>query len=660
MAEAASERSGDGAPDDAGGLTHRLRRKLDWTYGLLAWTAIVAPLAMLTVDGSGGDLISLAAEAIDSPLWESVVQWLVVLAIVGEFPVSAVAMALGARFPRRRMLLALVLADLVVVMRYLVYPVLDDAFPASILVYAVSRGLVLLYGVTGLAICTIWFVRGRRRFGVGDRGVATARAQLGDPYWPADGPISRRQLDLAYGCFAWATFGWQAVFVGANSLESAISYFTSQLVPGTAVVTAATGFWLLFRVRREPGLVVLAMLALSLAAAIVSAQVIQQAEFAALVSRARTGEVVGDGIGVSLARVMAQWLGWTFIAAQILGPVLLVRWCCMARLSRETFDPQRDRQGWPTLDAARITGRRPETVEVPPGAAEKPPRVAATVTFWWYVAALAVTLTAFVLANMFTMQEMWIEFRNYGTDRPAVIGQFAPVVFFYVLAVSYGLLLLVPPVVTLPLAAFTASRWKRPTSILLLRPFHQGRASRALAKVVRRDLGSVGHVYSLADADIHVPWYMTLSTLLGQLSILSFGYCEISRPRQLDGLVGSLRRPWFRSVNWAVSWSKVFPISTTDTAWVGVVRRLLESVDLVVVDVSVWRPNVVHELELCSELGVLPRVVCIARAGSLAQARARLDQDEHWRLLAVHPYDDAGNAPSLRLGDGHEVAMSSR
>lgn len=278
------------------------------------------------------------------------------------------------------------------------------------------------------------------------------------------------------------------------------------------------------------------------------------------------------------------------------------------------------------------------------------PRVAAWVTFWWNIAALGAALAVFILVNAYTLGQMWIEFLNYGKDRPAAIGQFGPAVFFYVLALSYGLLLLVPPALTFPLAALTAWKWKRPPSILLLRAFHLGKASNALSKVVRRDLASVGHVYSLADADIHVPWYLTLSTLFGQFSILSFGYREITRPRQLERLVRSLRRPWFRSVNWTVSWSKVFPISTTDSAWMQVVTTMLDRVDVVVVDLSVWRPNLARELQLCTELGILPRVVLIARAENLAAARMRLDQDERWRDLPLHSYDDAGNAPTLRLG----------
>jgi hypothetical protein len=503
--------------------------------------------------------------------------------------------------------------------------------------------------VTCIAVCPTWFTRGRRRFGTGERA-ADVRAQFGDPYWPSDGPISRSQLDLAYGCFAWATFGWQLALTSAVSLEQAISYFLIQVVPGTAVVTAMTGLWLLLRVRRDPGLVVLAVLALGLTVAVASSQVAQQLEPLVRMSQLQTGEASYSGAGLFVATLLAKWLSWTSIAALVLGPVLVVRWCCRARLSRETFDPQRDRQTWGKSDGTMMSARtRPP--EVPSDAAvERPPRVLARVTFWWFVAAFATALTAFVLTNAFVFEQMWIEFLNYGRDRPSAFGQFAPLVFFYVLSLSYMLLLLVPPALTFPLAAFTAWRWTRPTSILLLRPFHQGQASRALAKIARRDMGAMGHVYSLADGDIHVPWYVTLSTLVGQLSILSFGYREITRPRQLERLVRSIRRPWWRSVNWVVSWSKVFPISTTDSAWISVVRTLLERVDMVVVDVSVWRPNVVHELEFCSELAILPHVVCIARAGSFGAARARLDEDERWRALALHSYDDAGNAPTLSLG----------
>jgi hypothetical protein len=573
--------------------------------------------------------------------------WLAVVALFSELPVSTVAIALGTRFPRRRMLLVLVLADLVVVMRYLVYPVLDRAAPESFTIYALSRGLVLLYGVTCIAVCAAWFVRGRRRFGTGDGGTAHARAQLSDPFWPSDGPISRSQLDIVHGCFTWATFGWQILLGWVVALEWAVTYFVVQVVPGTAVVAAVTGLWLMFRVRRDFGVVVLAALALGLGVAIVSSQVVQQAATSALAAGAREPAATG---GLLVASLLSKSLTWTVVAALTLGPVLVIRWCCVARLSRETFDPHGDWQTWAAREPGMGAGTT-ERLEARPEAEEtKPPCVATKLTFWWYVGTSVVTLAAFAVANVFALQLLWIEFFNYAKDRGPSTGQFAPVLYFYLLATSYGLLLLVPTILTFPLATFTAWRWKRPPSLLLLRPFHQGRASRALAKVVRRHLASVGHVYSLADGDIHVPWYVTLSTLLGQLSILSFGYREITQPRQLDRLVRSIGKSWFRSVNWAVSWSKVFPISTSDSAWVPVVRTLLGRVDVVVVDVSVWRPNVVRELELCSELAILPRVVCIVRADTLASAKARLEQEERWRTLPLHSYDDSGNAPTLRLG----------
>src|SRR5262245_8023283 len=472
--------SQESAPQTADEVTKRLRSKLDWTYGFLAWTGIAAPLAMILLDNSANDLVVLAASAIDSPLWEAAIYGLVGLALATELPVSAVAIALGARFPRRRLLLTLVLADLVVVMRYLVYPVIDGMFHASIVAYVLSRGPVLLYGVTCIAVCASWFGRGRRRFGTGDGGASDARSQFGDPFWPSSGPISRSQLDLAYGCFAWATFGWQLVLACTAALELAASYFLIYPLAGTCVVTAMTGLWLLLGVRRDLGLVALALLAFGLAVAVVSSLVVQQAELMALVARARTGRVSEGGIGLSVASLLATWLAWTPVAAMVVGPVLVIRWCCRTRLLRETFDPERDRHIWGTPEGARPPARvgRPPMIPVQEVSS---PRVAAWVTFWWNIAALGAALAVFILVNAYTLGQMWIEFLNYGKDRPAAIGQFGPAVFFYVLALSYGLLLLVPPALTFPLAALTAWKWKRPPSILLLRAFHLGKASNALS-----------------------------------------------------------------------------------------------------------------------------------------------------------------------------------
>ena len=79
-----------------------------------------------------------------------------------------------------------------------------------------------------------------------------------------------------------------------------------------------------------------------------------------------------------------------------------------------------------------------------------------------------------------------------------------------------------PFVVALPVAGAIVLLWRDPPRILVLRPFNRRPLTRDLARVVRGDVARFGHVYTLADAELRVRWYVRVPFLLGQLALLSF------------------------------------------------------------------------------------------------------------------------------------------
>lgn len=194
----------------------------------------------------------------------------------------------------------------------------------------------------------------------------------------------------------------------------------------------------------------------------------------------------------------------------------------------------------------------------------------------------------------------------------------------YLTLLLYALLFLLPFVLTLPISAAVIGLWSEPPRFLLLRPFNRGRLNRPLRRIVRRTIGPLGHVYTLSDADIRVAWYVRIPLLLGQVALFSFRARRIRTPRQLARLEGMLNRTWLRNVNWCLSHSKAFPITTDDACWQAVVRTLAQSVDAIVIDATELRPNVMWEVELCRALNRGHRVIFLVNEKTRARALAQL------------------------------------
>ena len=213
-----------------------------------------------------------------------------------------------------------------------------------------------------------------------------------------------------------------------------------------------------------------------------------------------------------------------------------------------------------------------------------------------------------------------------------------------------------PFVLALPVAGAMVLLWRDPPRILVLRPFNRRPLTRGLARLVQRDVARFGHVYTLADAELRVRWYVRVPFLLGQLALLSFRSRIITRPRQLKRLERATRRTWLRNINWCLSWRKVFAVATDDAHWQQVVELLLNRATVVLIDLTEARPNVRWEIALIERLGLGNRVLWLLRAGDpvdgLRQAGIQVDPD------AIFRYDGKGSqdAAALRAAVAERVA----
>lgn len=236
----------------------------------------------------------------------------------------------------------------------------------------------------------------------------------------------------------------------------------------------------------------------------------------------------------------------------------------------------------------------------------------------------------------------------------AFVGVFVSVAFFAMFAVysiiivlvAYLMFFVIPFLMVLPVIGPVAIMWRSPARFLLLRPFDRGRLTRVLAHVVRREIGPLGHTYTLADRAVHVPWFVRVPLLFGQLAIFSYRFSKIRHSAHLNRFCRMLRRTSLRNLNWLLSPSRMFPIACVDEGWRAVVSRLSREVDLILIDVTGANENVLWELEECRRLGLSSRLVLISEASDAASgkhAQALLRNDEQLRI-----YGDSQTSGHLR------------
>jgi hypothetical protein len=234
--------------------------------------------------------------------------------------------------------------------------------------------------------------------------------------------------------------------------------------------------------------------------------------------------------------------------------------------------------------------------------------------------------------------------REISWQQYLMAGQHLNVVLLFVML--YLLLFVLPFVVTLPIAAWMVMLWRDPPRVLVLRPFNRRPLTRGLARLVHRDVARFGHVYTLADAELRVRWYVQIPFLLGQLALLSFRARTIRSPPQLARLERAIGRTWLRNVNWCLSWRKVFAVATDDAHWQQVVEILARRATVILIDITEVRANVLWEIGLIDQLGLGPRVIWLSRAG----APVANPPSGGFRIAPeVYSYDETGRTESAAL-----------
>ena len=192
---------------------------------------------------------------------------------------------------------------------------------------------------------------------------------------------------------------------------------------------------------------------------------------------------------------------------------------------------------------------------------------------------------------------------------------------------GYLAMLFLPFWAALPMAVVIGREWKNPGRFLLLRPFNREYATDQLRIIARRRLAFLGHIYTLADKRIKVPWYVRIPIFLGQLCFLQFRMRNIQSKSQLSELSENMANRWKRNLNWCVSWNKIFSVSTVDELWKDCFVQMANICDVIFLDLSEMRESILWEIEQCSKMGISDRLIFLAHKNNFVEAKKYVQQN---------------------------------
>ena len=193
-------------------------------------------------------------------------------------------------------------------------------------------------------------------------------------------------------------------------------------------------------------------------------------------------------------------------------------------------------------------------------------------------------------------------------------------ILWFILA--YLSLVLMPVLMVLPIVIPLSIAWRKPAHILVLRPFQSEESARGLRRLIRRNLAKFGHTYTLSDRLLNVPWYLRWPVLLGQFAYWKFYERSIRKEKHVDRFVAATTHSIRRNINWALTLSKRFSVRCDDSLWQTLILKLLPGMDVILIDITDQKSNIVWEIEECIKLQKLKQIVFLVHE-SQQQAAAQ-------------------------------------
>lgn len=155
--------------------------------------------------------------------------------------------------------------------------------------------------------------------------------------------------------------------------------------------------------------------------------------------------------------------------------------------------------------------------------------------------------------------------------------------------------------------------WQTPLRILLLRPFMFSKNRKHLRYFAKNYLRFLGHTYTISDTEIK-PRVVFFESRIFIVSFFWFFFrtsYKIRRFEDMPKLKAFVGRRIVRNIAWFLSWDKLFKISCTPETWKYAVQHLINSVQVIIVDLSNVGEGLKWEMEELAFYNSLGKVVII-------------------------------------------------
>src|SRR6185369_1560941 len=175
--------------------------------------------------------------------------------------------------------------------------------------------------------------------------------------------------------------------------------------------------------------------------------------------------------------------------------------------------------------------------------------------------------------------------------------------------------------------------WRTPLQILLLRPFEFPKSQQRTRRFAREYLRYLGHTYTLSDPEVKPrPLFLESVQVLLVLSSLWLyrafrPYYKVKTDEDVTGLKEFINGRFARNIAWVLSWDKLFKISCTVQTWKRTVQHLINTAQLIVVDLSHAGEGLRWELDEARFYQTTGKLVFICYEDYLDAARTFLESN---------------------------------
>jgi hypothetical protein len=199
------------------------------------------------------------------------------------------------------------------------------------------------------------------------------------------------------------------------------------------------------------------------------------------------------------------------------------------------------------------------------------------------------------------------------------------------------------------------------TRVLVLRPFRRRHRARAISRLLDREARFYGSLITLSDQYLRESRVTTVLqfvfSVAGNLGLLILGLAfrmprsplNVRSERRFRSLKKLLLRRWRNRALWTMSGGRALVVRTTDEWWQDVVRVLIHSCEIIILDVSEPGPGLDWEINTLRRLGLTGKTIVMAEMGTPASDAAE-----------VHRYDASGTlVDAMRFQEALAIAHSS-